>query len=68
MLAKLAAHLAGDALSIAGMQDMALTLVLPSATSMALTLSSMLLPLLLDIALQALLCWPNLQHTWRVMR
>ncbi|KAF6259689.1 selenocysteine synthase [Scenedesmus sp. NREL 46B-D3] len=38
MLAKLAAHLAGDALSIAGLSGMALPLVLPSATGMALTL------------------------------
>jgi O-phospho-L-seryl-tRNASec:L-selenocysteinyl-tRNA synthase len=38
MLAKLAAHLAGDALSIAGLQELALPLVLPCATGMALTL------------------------------
>uniref|UniRef100_A0A383VZ09 O-phosphoseryl-tRNA(Sec) selenium transferase n=1 Tax=Tetradesmus obliquus TaxID=3088 RepID=A0A383VZ09_TETOB len=38
MLAKLAAHLAGDALRIAGLADMALPLLLPSATGMALTL------------------------------
>lgn len=38
MLAKLAAHLAGDALRIAGLADLATPLVLPSATGMALTL------------------------------
>jgi O-phospho-L-seryl-tRNASec:L-selenocysteinyl-tRNA synthase len=38
MLAKLAAHLAGDALSLAGLADLPLPQVLPSATGMALTL------------------------------
>ncbi|WIA16718.1 hypothetical protein OEZ85_013372 [Tetradesmus obliquus] len=42
MLAKLAAHLAGDALRIAGLADMALPLLLPSATGMALTLKTCL--------------------------
>jgi hypothetical protein len=67
MLAKLAAHLAGDALSTAGLADLALTLVLPSATGMALTLV-MLLHLLLDVMLQALLCWPSSQLILLVMR
>jgi hypothetical protein len=54
MLAKIAAHLAGDALSIAGLQDMALPLVLSSATGMALTL--VMLPLLLEFTPQAPPC------------
>jgi hypothetical protein len=53
MLAKIAAHLAGDAFSIAGRQNMALPLVLPSATGMALTITPCFCKLLLGIAVQA---------------